>query len=39
MMLTIHEFGHSFVNKEVEKYSERIKKTDSLFARSGLKDH
>ena len=37
MMLTIHEFGHSFVNKEVEKYSERIKETDSLFTKSKLK--
>ena len=37
MLLTIHEFGHSFVNKEVEKYSERIKRTDSLFTKSKLK--
>ena len=37
MMLTIHEFGHSFVNKEVEKYIGRIKETDSLFTKSNLK--
>jgi Domain of unknown function (DUF4932) len=37
MLLTIHEFGHSFVNKEVEKYSERIKGTDSLFTKTKLK--
>jgi Domain of unknown function (DUF4932) len=34
--LTIHEFSHSFVNKEVEKYNDRIKLTDSLFTKSKL---
>lgn len=29
--LTVHEFGHSFVNSEVEKYNFRIDKSDSLF--------
>ncbi|RYE19958.1 MAG: DUF4932 domain-containing protein [Sphingobacteriaceae bacterium] len=29
--LTVHEFGHSFVNYEVEKYNFRINKSDSLF--------
>jgi hypothetical protein len=33
---TVHEFSHSFVNKEVEKYSERIQKSDSLFKKSIL---
>ena len=37
LMLTIHEFGHSFVNKEVEKYIERIRQTDSVFEKSKLK--
>ncbi len=32
----IHEFSHSFVNKEVEKYSDRIQKSDSLFKKSML---
>lgn len=36
--LTIHEFGHSFVNNEVYGYSDRIKKTDSLFDKSLLKE-
>ena len=34
--LTVHEFSHSFVNKEVEKYSSRIQKSDSLFKKSML---
>jgi Domain of unknown function (DUF4932) len=34
--LTIHEFSHSFVNKEVERYNDRIKLTDSLFTKSKL---
>ena len=37
ILLTIHEFGHSFVNKDVIKYGDRIKKTDSLFVNSKLK--
>lgn len=36
--LTIHEFGHSFVNNEVYKYSNRINKTDTLFEKSILKE-
>ena len=30
-------FSHSFVNKEVEKYIARIRKTDSVFEKSKLK--
>jgi Domain of unknown function (DUF4932) len=34
--LTIHEFSHSFVNKEIEKHNDRIQLTDSLFTKSKL---
>lgn len=36
LLLTIHEFGHSFVNTNVKKYSDRIRKTDTLFYNSEL---
>lgn len=29
--LTIHEFGHSFVNSDVDKFSARITRSDTLF--------
>lgn len=38
LLLTIHEFGHSFVNTNVEKYNNRIRKTDTLFSNSKLKE-
>jgi Domain of unknown function (DUF4932) len=38
LLLTIHEFGHSFVNTNVEKYTNRIGKTDTLFSNSKLKE-
>lgn len=38
LLLTIHEFGHSFVNTNVEKYSNRVRKTDTLFSNSELKE-
>jgi hypothetical protein len=34
--LTVHEFSHSFVNKEVDKFTDRINKSDTLFSKSKL---
>ncbi|MDV7695878.1 DUF4932 domain-containing protein [Chryseobacterium soli] len=36
--LTIHEFGHSFVNKEVYKYKDQLGKFKDLFEKSNLKE-
>ncbi len=36
--LSVHEFGHSFVNKEVYKHSEKHKKFKDLFEKSNLKE-
>lgn len=35
--LSIHEFGHSFVNKEVYKHPEKLQKFKDLFEKSELK--
>ncbi|MGG5207559.1 DUF4932 domain-containing protein [Chryseobacterium sp. MIQD13] len=36
--LSVHEFGHSFVNKEVYKNNARIEKFKELFEKSNLKE-
>lgn len=36
--LSIHEFGHSFVNKEVYKNKDRLQKFKDLFEKSKLKE-
>ncbi|MBP2619153.1 DUF4932 domain-containing protein [Chryseobacterium jejuense] len=36
--LTVHEFGHSFVNKEVYRHKERLEKFKDLFEKSNLKE-
>ncbi|MCA6066327.1 DUF4932 domain-containing protein [Chryseobacterium sp. RG1] len=36
--LSVHEFGHSFVNKEVYKHSEKLQKFKELFEKSNLKE-
>jgi hypothetical protein len=36
--LTIHEFGHSFVNKEVYQYKNNLEKFKDLFENSKLKE-
>lgn len=36
--LSIHEFGHSFVNKEVYKHTDQLEKFKDLFEKSKLKE-
>lgn len=36
--LSVHEFGHSFVNKEVYKHKEQLTKFKDLFEKSKLKE-
>ncbi len=36
--LSVHEFGHSFVNKEVYKHKDRLQKFKDLFEKSKLKE-
>lgn len=36
--LTVHEFGHSFVNKEVYRYKDQMEKFKDLFEQSNLKE-
>jgi hypothetical protein len=36
--LTVHEFGHSFVNKEVYRYKDQLGKFKDLFEKSNLKE-
>jgi hypothetical protein len=36
--LTVHEFGHSFVNKEVYKHKDKLDKFKDLFEKSNLKE-
>jgi len=36
--LSVHEFGHSFVNKEVYKHSSNLQKFKNLFEKSNLKE-
>jgi hypothetical protein len=36
--LTVHEFGHSFVNKEVYRYKDKLEKFKDLFEKSNLKE-
>lgn len=36
--LSVHEFGHSFVNKEVYKHKDRLVKFKDLFEKSKLKE-
>lgn len=36
--LTVHEFGHSFVNKEVYKHKDKLDKFKALFEKSNLKE-
>ncbi|SIT22951.1 protein of unknown function [Chryseobacterium ureilyticum] len=36
--LSVHEFGHSFVNKEVYKHKDKLKKFKDLFENSKLKE-
>lgn len=36
--LTVHEFGHSFVNKEVYRHKEKLEKFKDLFEKSNLKE-
>ncbi|KIC62970.1 DUF4932 domain-containing protein [Chryseobacterium taiwanense] len=36
--LSVHEFGHSFVNKEVYKYSDKLLKFKDMFEKSNLKE-
>ncbi|MEJ5103846.1 MULTISPECIES: DUF4932 domain-containing protein [Chryseobacterium] len=36
--LSVHEFGHSFVNKEVYQYKDKLEKFKDLFEKSNLKE-
>lgn len=36
--LSVHEFGHSFVNKEVYKHKDKLKKFKNVFENSKLKE-
>ncbi|ASW73685.1 hypothetical protein IQ37_14905 [Chryseobacterium piperi] len=36
--LTVHEFGHSFINKEVYKYKDKLEGFKDLFEKSNLKE-
>lgn len=36
--LTVHEFGHSFVNKEVYKHKDKLESFKELFEKSNLKE-
>lgn len=36
--LTVHEFGHAFVNKEVYKHKDQLEKFRDLFEKSNLKE-
>lgn len=36
--LSVHEFGHSFVNKEVYKHKDKLEKFKDLFEKSNLKE-